>query len=146
MIESPAPILFKLGPSLHHNAARIEFTVLVSVIVPLVSGNLTRLTPREVVKVPECVGWEDKVPDGEGEKVDEHPADVRNLARGNDDQQTRKTKDNSQEDEGNLCGACTLDGTDDEQVDGKRDGGGKDQCTSQLHEDDELHRKAECTA
>lgn len=108
-------------------------------ITTLVSRNLACLTPREVVKVPECISREDKVPDGERKEVDEHPADIGHLARGDNDQQTRKTENDGKKNERNPGCRCTVNGTDDEKIDGERDGSGKDQGTGQLHEDDELH-------
>jgi hypothetical protein len=41
--------------------------------------------PREIIKVPECIDWKDKIPHNERQEVDEHPANIRPSSRGNDD-------------------------------------------------------------
>ena len=57
------------------------------------------LAPAEVVKVPEGIDGEDKVPNGEREEVDEHPRDVNDLSGRQDDEQRGETEDGREEEE-----------------------------------------------
>jgi len=61
----------------------------------------TRITPTEVVEVPEGVGWQNKVPDREGAEIDAHPCEVGEAGGCNDDEDTREAEDEGQEDERN---------------------------------------------
>ena len=54
----------------------------------LLSRDNPSLTPREVVEVPERLCWEDEVPYRKGEEIDEQPAQIGDLARRDDDQET----------------------------------------------------------
>ena len=49
-------------------------------------GNLPGLAPGKVVKVPERVDREDKTPDRQCKKVDQHPEDVHDLACRDEDE------------------------------------------------------------
>jgi hypothetical protein len=99
-----AALLLEVAPPLHRDLAAVEFAVLV---MPAFVGacdcpcRLSSVTPTEVVKVPERVGWEDEVPDWQGEEVDQHPCDVYQSVGGDDDEDTGETEHEDQEDEGN---------------------------------------------
>ena len=76
-LRSQPPLLLKLTPSLHRDLRTVELTLVFNTrFLGLLASCLPSITPGEVVKFPEGVHWEDKVPDWEGEKVDEHPDDV----------------------------------------------------------------------
>lgn len=72
-------LLLEIAPALHGDLAAVELAILVvAAFVGARNGAscLSRVAPAEIVKVPEGVGWEDEVPDWEGEEVDQHPEDV----------------------------------------------------------------------
>lgn len=99
-----SPLFLKVTPSLHGDLAGIEFSIFVvaSLAGPLYFSSChTRVAPTEVVEVPVSVHGQDEVPDGQGKEVDEHPEDVGNAMRGDDDEDTGKTEDEKQEDQGN---------------------------------------------
>lgn len=142
----PPPVPLEFGPSLHNNVARIELSILVTVIATLVTSDFPRLSPRKVVEMPEGICREDKVPNGQGEKVDKHPSYIRDFPRGDYNEQTRETEDNTEKDKWDgICLGTTQTGVDDE-IDGERDGSGEDQSSGEFHENDKLHREAEGTA
>jgi len=99
-VRSDSPLLLKLSPSLHRDLRAVKLAVRVVVSPTLrVSGRLARVSPGEVVELPERVHREDKVPDGEGEEIDEHPGDVGPAVRREHDQNRRKTKNQRQQHE-----------------------------------------------
>ena len=75
-------------PSLEGNAARVEAFVFESddFLFSFFADDDTRVSPREVVLVPEGVDGEDEGVDGEGEDVDDHPAYVLPLAFDDEDE------------------------------------------------------------
>lgn len=82
-------LLFKVAPALHGDFAGVEFALSpVAILVRAldVTGSLTRVSPGEIVKVPEGVHWQDEVPDWEREQVDQHPQDIGETVCGDDDQ------------------------------------------------------------
>lgn len=67
-------LALELGPSLHGDLAAIEFSlVLEAGLLRLLSRRLSGITPREVVKLPEGVRGQDKVPNRQREQVNKHP-------------------------------------------------------------------------
>lgn len=69
--------LLKLAPSLHGDLGAVEFTLVLNTsLLRLLTRSLSSISPREVVKFPECVGRKDKIPEWEREQVDQHPNDV----------------------------------------------------------------------
>ncbi|CAG8665647.1 12736_t:CDS:1, partial [Acaulospora colombiana] len=115
-------------------------------VAALITRNLSRLTPREVVKVPEGIGGQDKVPNGKRNQVDQHPSDVGDLTGCDHDEETGQTQDDGEEDKWNHRILRALDSGYDDEIDGERDSGREDQSTSQLHEHDKLHGETEGTA
>ena len=103
-------------------------------------------TPRKVIHVPESVRGQNKVPDWQRAEIDQHPSDVGDLSRRNDDQQTGQTKNKGEQDQRHdrLCGS----GNDGENydIDGESDGGGQNERSNEFHEHDKLHGETECTA
>jgi hypothetical protein len=100
-ISPEPPLLLKVTPPLHRDLRAVELAVLV--VATLVrtrdgTSGLSRVTPTEVVKVPERVSWQDEVPDWEGEQVDEHPKDVDEAVGGDDNEDTWEAKDKDEED------------------------------------------------
>lgn len=91
-------ISLKLSPSLHCNLATVKLSLALSVAAALlIAIRFASFTPREVVKLPEGIDREDKVPNGERQEVDEHPNDVGPRVRSDDDENTRETKNETQE-------------------------------------------------
>ena len=111
----------------------------------LISRDLSCLTPRKVVKMPERIRREETVPDREGKQINKHPTDIGNLPRCDDDEKTRKTENNGQEDERNRRIRATRNDGNNDQVERETDSSGQDQGTHQLHSYDELHREAKGT-
>lgn len=114
------------------------------------ANDLTRLTPGEVVHVPVCVSGKHQIPNGDRKQINQHPTDICDLAGSDDDEDTRKTENESEQYErndrlGHVCDRLRQDG-DHENVEGETDGGGKHEGTDEVHKDDKLHREAECTA
>lgn len=102
-----ATFLLKVAPPLHGNLRAIEFTIfIVTALVGTCHGasSLSSITPAEVVEVPEGVGREDEIPDWQREKVDEHPEDVDQAMRGDNNKNTRQTENEYKEDQGNGRG------------------------------------------
>lgn len=66
-----------------------------------VASRLSRITPGEVVELPEGVGGENKIPDGERAEINDHPDDVRPGMRGNNDKHTWKTQNQGEQHQGN---------------------------------------------
>lgn len=96
-----APLLLEIPPPLHGDLAAVELAVLV---VPALVGaglgarRLPRVAPGEVVEVPEAVGRQDEVPDGQGDEVDDHPEDVDEAVGGDDDEDAGEAEDEEEED------------------------------------------------
>lgn len=94
-------VLLELSPSLHGDFARIEFALILDTrLLGLLASRLPRVTPREVVKLPECVSGEDEIPDRQGEKVDQHPHDVGPAVGCANDQDSGETKNETEEHQG----------------------------------------------
>lgn len=62
--------------------------------------HLARVTPRKVIKLPECVAWQHKIPHGQRAEVDQHPEDVGPAVGGEDDEDGGETEDHGEEDQG----------------------------------------------
>ena len=87
-----AAFLLEVAPPLHGDLRAVEFSVfVVTALVGTCHGTsgLSSITPAEVVEVPESVGGEDEIPDWQREEIDEHPEDVDQTMRGDDDKDTR---------------------------------------------------------
>jgi hypothetical protein len=70
-------LLLKFTPSLHGNLTTIKLAlVLDACLLRLFPGRLPRIAPTEIIKLPVSVSWEDKVPNGKREQIDQHPDDV----------------------------------------------------------------------
>jgi hypothetical protein len=55
---------FEVVPSPHSDLAAVELALILQTgLLRLLTSRLTCVTPAEVVKLPEGVSWEDKVPD-----------------------------------------------------------------------------------
>lgn len=90
-------VALEFGPSLHRNLAAVKLSLaLVVAALALIAIRLAGFTPREVIKLPESIGWEDKVPDRERQEVDEHPDDIGPRVRRDNDENTGKTKNETQ--------------------------------------------------
>ena len=97
-----SPLLLEIMPPLHRNLATIKLTptamaTLISTL--LFTVGFPGVTPGKIVKVPESVDGEDKVPDGEREEVYEHPGDVGDAVGSDDDEDAGKTEDEGEENE-----------------------------------------------
>ena len=87
-----AALLLEVAPSLHRDLGAVELAVfVVAALVGACDGacGLSRVSPTEVIEVPEGVGGEDEVPNRQRKEVDQHPEDVDNAMRGDDDEDTR---------------------------------------------------------
>lgn len=91
-------VTLKLGPSFHRNLAAVEFTLILdSSLLHLLVRGLSSITPREIVKLPERVGGQDKVPNREGDQVDQHPDDVRPRVSSDNDKDRGETENQSKQ-------------------------------------------------
>ena len=95
-------ILFKVDPAPHGDLAGVKFAIpampgLVSTF--RLSSSLPRVTPREIVKVPERVHRQHEVPNGKREQVNEQPHDIAQAMGSYDDEHSGQPQDQSQEDE-----------------------------------------------
>ncbi len=70
-------------------------------LVPVLSMNESRRSPRKVVKVPKGVHREHKIPNWEGEEVEEHPVDVDEAAGREEDENRGEAENGGEEHEGN---------------------------------------------
>lgn len=85
--------MLKIGPSLHGNLTAVELALSIVVTsLGLLTSRLASITPREVVELPISIGWQDEVPNWEGEEVDEHPCNIRDAMGGQNDENARETK------------------------------------------------------
>ena len=56
-------VTLKLGPPLHGDLAAVKLALVLDTrLLCLFPGRLSRVTPREVVKLPESIGGKDKIP------------------------------------------------------------------------------------
>jgi len=95
-----APLLLEIDPSFHRDLAAIELALDVAVAAFfLVARRLARVAPGKVVEFPVRVGRQDAVPDGQGEEVDQHPADVGEAVGCHDDEEAWETQNEAEEDE-----------------------------------------------
>ncbi len=91
-------VSLELVPSLHGNLGAVKLTLVFDAcLLSLLTSSLASITPGEVIEFPEGIDRKDKVPDGEGEEIDEHPYDVRPAVSGEDNEYSGKTKDQRQE-------------------------------------------------
>jgi hypothetical protein len=91
-------VSLKLSPSLHRDLAAVKFSLALSVAAALlITIRFTGFTPRKVVKLPEGIDRENKVPNRERQEVDKHPDDVRPRVCGDNDENTRQTKNETKE-------------------------------------------------
>jgi hypothetical protein len=95
--STKSALRLEISPSLHRDFAGVELSLATMTglvrFLGVFAGGLTRVSPGEVVEVPEGVDWKDEVPDGEREQVDQHPEDVGQAVGGDDDENSRQTKD-----------------------------------------------------
>lgn len=69
---------FKVSPPAHCDLATVKFTlVLQSCLLRRFPSRLSSIAPTEVVKLPEGVRRQDKVPNGQRQQVDKHPGNIR---------------------------------------------------------------------
>ena len=105
--------LFEIAPAFHGDLGGIELS-LVGVAgfvgTTFLARGFAGVTPGEVVEVPESVDGKDEVPDGQRQKIDQHPEDVRDVMSRDDDEDTWKTEDESEEDQGDHGSGCVGDG------------------------------------
>lgn len=83
----------------------------------------------------ESVRGQDEIPNRQREQINEHPTEIRDLPRRHDDEETGNTEDDGEEDEGDDGFDRSRNNRHDNQVQRKGDGGGKNESTSELHED-----------
>ena len=84
------PVALKFGPSLHRDLAAVKLTLIFDAcLLRLLSRRLSRIAPREVVKLPERVRGQDEVPNRERQEVDEHPYDIGPAVSRDDDENGR---------------------------------------------------------
>lgn len=138
-------LLLKVAPALHGDLRTVEFTLCRTVTLVLLAGCLPGITPGEVVEFPERIGRQDEVPNWKRAQIDQHPEDVDETVGGDHDQDTWKAEDQSKQDQRNDLHWLADDGGDDD-VNSEGDGGGENQSTDELDEDDKLHTEAECSA
>lgn len=99
-IVAQSALTLKLGPALHSNLAAIKLALVFVASFPgLPVRRLSGVAPGEIVKLPERVGWEHKVPDGQRNQVDQHPKDIRPAVRCDDDQDRWQTENQGEQDE-----------------------------------------------
>lgn len=89
--RTQASLLLEIAPALHGDLGGVELAVLV--VAALVGAGLgarrlSRVAPAEIVEVPEGVGGQDEIPHGQGDQIDDHPEDVDEAVRGDDDEDT----------------------------------------------------------
>lgn len=60
----PAFVL-KVLPPLHRDLAAVELAVVLVASLLRLACRLPRITPREIIKLPVRIRWEDEVPDGQ---------------------------------------------------------------------------------
>lgn len=91
----PRPaIQLKLAPPLHDDLAAVKLAVGVLVTATLdLAVRLPCVAPGKVVKLPECVDGQDKVPHGQRAEIDEHPKDIRPAVGGENDEDRWEAKD-----------------------------------------------------
>lgn len=84
---------FEITPSFHRDLSAIKLALGIAMPLIFFAGRLAGIAPTEIVEFPERVGWQNKVPNWEGDEVDQHPEDVDESVCSDDDQYTRKTQD-----------------------------------------------------
>lgn len=93
-------LLLEIVPAFHGDLTGVEFAfaaVTGFVGALLLARGLTSVSPAEIVKVPKRVDWQDKVPDWQREQVDQHPDDVTNAVRGDDNEDRGKPENQGKE-------------------------------------------------
>jgi hypothetical protein len=69
--------LLKVTPPFHGDLATIELAFIFNAsLLDFFTTRLAGITPTKIIKLPVCVCWQDKVPDGERDEVDQHPCHV----------------------------------------------------------------------
>ena len=88
------PTLFlPFVPSLELHGIGIKHAVLLTMIMTTnLALNFSSLAPREIIEMPKGVYREDKIPNGKGEEVNDHPTEIHDLARGDEDKESRETE------------------------------------------------------
>ena len=136
-------------PAFERNTASIERTICIAMSFAFgFTCDLAGLSPRKVVEMPVGVNWQDEVPDWECTEVDEHPSNVNQLARRQQNKDGGHSQHKDQKDQGHRLGKGG-DGRgreSDNQDHGQNQGHGQDDGADQLHQNDKLHREAEGTA
>lgn len=106
------PLLLEIVPALHGDLAGVEFTfaaVAAFVGTLLFTCGLSGVSPGEIVKVPECVDWEDEVPYRQREEVDQHPDNVADTVGSDDDENSGQTQNQCEEDKWDDWCGCVFD-------------------------------------
>lgn len=87
---SRALVAFEFGPSLHGNLAAVKLTlILEACLFRLFTSCLSSLAPWEVIKFPESISRQDKVPDWQCQQVDKHPNNIGPGVCGDDNEKAR---------------------------------------------------------
>jgi hypothetical protein len=154
-------------PPSHRDLATVKLSfVLKTPFLSFLASCLSSVSPTEVVKLPVCVGWQYKVPDWQRKKINEHPRYIRPSVSSEHNQDCRQTENKRKKDQRNDRSSgmryasfnrnsnffplayfyinVTFHGL--TQVDGERNGCGKNQCSNKLDEYNELHAETEGAA
>ncbi|RUS26043.1 hypothetical protein BC938DRAFT_471298 [Jimgerdemannia flammicorona] len=134
--------LFVCTPFLHRNHLIVELLIITSdnnLLLLVVTDDDTRVTPREIVKVPKRIYRDEERKEREGQDVDYHPTNVLPLPFDDED-------DGFQHDYGNQWEGSSIRDDEVDEVDEVDDGGRKSEGTKQIDQDDKAHRKAAETA
>lgn len=108
-------------------------------------NHLPSFSPREIVKVPERVQRQDKIPYRQGQQVNQHPEHVDDFARRDENEDGGQTKDSAEKHDWNSLFERLgwVQGYTNDQCVGEGDGDGKHDRSEQVHEHHELHAEAE---
>ena len=99
-MASQSALLLKLTPSLHCDLGAVKFAFIFNArFLRLLACCLASVTPGEVIKLPECVGWKDEIPDWQRKQVDEHPHHVGPSVGCENNENGWQTKNKGQEHE-----------------------------------------------
>ena len=127
-------------PSLKRNRSRVETVISNSndLLVALLTDDNSRVTPREVILVPERVDGQHKAVDREGDDIDDHPSNVLPLSLDDEDDRlkTIHCSDHDNRDQRKLTGMRT-DSVD--EISKVNAGSGQDDGTKEVNEDHESH-------
>lgn len=93
-LSSQPAFLLELAPSLHRDLRWVELSfVFNTCFLGLFASSLSSVTPWEIIKLPECIGWENEIPDRKRQQVYSHPNNIWPPVSSKDDENGRETKD-----------------------------------------------------